>query len=157
MIMKYRQLIDRILRYGIIGVSGVGVNLGVLTILHHLWPLQATLTYVIAVEASIISNYVLNAWFTFKARVHFAGLMRYNVVSAGGLIVQTAIYKLLLLQHLNYIVADLIAIPFGTIIGFILSNVWVFRGREGSSSHDQVNNPVTGAPASPPGRPGGRR
>lgn len=157
MIRKYRRVIERMLRYGVIGISGVGVNLGVLTVLRHLWPLQSTLTYVVAVEASIISNYVLNAYFTFKSHVNIAGCLRYNVVSAGGLIVQTAIYRVLLSQHVNYVVADLVAIPFGTIIGFVLSNVWVFRGREGSSSYDQVNNPIAGTPASPPGRPGSRR
>ncbi len=150
-------MIGRFVRYGIIGVTGVGVNLGVLTLLRHGWPAQATATYVVAVEASIISNYVLNAWFTFKARVHFFGLMRYNLVSAGGLIVQTAIYKLMLLHGLNYILADLIAIPFGTVIGFVLSNVWVFRVREALPTHDEIEEslPQTTAPST--GRPRGCR
>ena len=147
-IAKYRAMIGRFIRYGIIGVSGVGVNLGVLTALHHLWPHQATLTYVLAVEASIITNYVLNAWFTFKASVHLHGFLRYNLVSAGGLIVQTAIYRLVLGHGVNYIIADLIAIPFGTVIGFVLSNVWVFRVREALSVHDPIERPVTEPPAS---------
>ncbi|POB09784.1 sugar translocase [Sulfobacillus sp. hq2] len=142
-IAKYRVMIERFIRYGIIGASGVGVNLGVLAVLHHLWPHQATVTYVLAVEASIITNYVLNAWFTFKASVHLHGFLRYNLVSAGGLVVQTAIYRVVLGQGINYIIADLIAIPFGTVIGFVLSNVWVFRTREALSSHDSIERPVT--------------
>ncbi len=154
---KYRMMIGRFVRYGIIGVSGVGVNLGVLTLLRHLWPSQATTTYVLAVEASIITNYVLNAWFTFKVRVHLPGFLRYNLVSAGGLIVQTAIYRLVLGHGVNYIIADLIAIPFGTVIGFVLSNVWVFRVREALSVHDPIERPATEPPASTLGRTRGGR
>ncbi|MCL4496000.1 MAG: GtrA family protein [Firmicutes bacterium] len=157
MIRKYQTVIKRFVRYGIIGASGVGVNLGILTILRHIWPEAATLTYVIAVEASIISNYVLNAFFTFRSRLNLSSMWRYNVVSFGGLVLQTTIYRILLAQHFNYVVADLIAIPFGTILGFVLSIVWVFRAREGFSSNDQVNNPVAGTSASPPRRSAGRR
>ena len=157
MLQKYRKFVERFVRYGIIGASGVGVNLGILTVLRHFWVEQATLTYVIAVEASIISNYMLNAFFTFRSRVQFSGLWRYNVVSFGGLIVQTTIYRILLGQHVNYVIADLIAIPFGTILGFVLSIKWVFRGREGFSSHDEVNNPVAGTPAGPSRRSASRR
>ena len=157
MIQKYSNFIERFLRYAVIGATGVGVNLGILTILRHFWSEQVTLTYVLAVEASIISNYVLNAFFTFRSGVHLSGFWRYNVVSFGGLILQTTIYRMLLAQHINYIVADLIAIPFGTILGFVLSIVWVFRAREGFSSNDQVNNPVAGTPAGPSRRSASRR
>jgi dolichol-phosphate mannosyltransferase len=149
-------MISRFVRYGIIGATGVGVNLGVLILLRHGWPAEATATYVVAVEASIISNYVLNAWFTFKAPVHIFGFMRYNLVAAGGLIVQTAIYKLLLLHGVNYIIADLIAIPFGTVIGFVLSNIWVFRVREALPTHGEIEEPVSDTTAAATGRPRGR-
>ncbi len=156
----------RLGRYGLIGVTGVAVNVAVLTLARRLFPGLPTATYVIAVEASIISNYLLNAWFTFKQPASWPKLLQYNLVSAGGLLIQTGIYRLLLAHpwnqyvatryvaerhawwaiiltnpHWNYLIADLVAIPFGTIVGFLLAQFWVFRPVKGGSDGDQDSHP----------------
>jgi dolichol-phosphate mannosyltransferase len=152
-------MLDRLIRYGIIGITGVVVNVAVLTLARRLLPGSPTVTYIIAVEASIISNYMLNAWFTFRQPPAWLKMGQYNLVSIGGLLVQTGIYRLILAHpwnlamrvwitrhhpvwahvwwvtlltnaHWNYLVADLCAIPFGTLVGFLLSAFWVFRSSE---------------------------
>lgn len=120
-------MIQRIIRYGLVGLSGVAVNMGVLTLLHRVWPMWPTLSYVVAVEASILSNYWLNARYTFNHGLEWTGLVRYNVVAWGGGMIQTVVYRALYATHWPYLAADAVAIPFGTLVGFVLINVWVFR------------------------------
>ncbi|MDA8194639.1 MAG: GtrA family protein [Thermaerobacter sp.] len=120
----------RIFRYGLVGLSGVGVNLVILTVARFLWPHWVTVTYLLAVEASIVTNYLLNARFTFRQPSNLRGLGQYNAVSAAGGLLQTAVYRMLLHWGWLYIPADLVAIPFATAFGFLLANVWVFRTRE---------------------------
>lgn len=156
----------RLVRYGLIGITGVVVNVAVLTLARRLFPGALTATYVIAVEASIISNYLLNAWFTFKQPASWPKLGQYNLVSAGGLLIQTGIYRLVLEHpwnhyvatrfpasahtwwaliltnpHWNYLIADVVAIPFGTVVGFLLAQFWVFRPIKGGSDGDQDPEP----------------
>lgn len=156
----------RLVRYGVIGITGVVVNVAVLSLARRFFPGSPTATYVVAVEASIISNYLLNAWFTFKQPFSWPKLGQYNLVSAGGLLIQTGIYRLVLAHpwnryvavrypgqahawwsliltnpHWNYLIADLVAIPFGTIVGFLLAQFWVFRPVKGGSDGDQDTGP----------------
>ncbi len=152
-------MLGRLIRYGIIGVTGVIVNVAVLTLARRLFPGLPTITYVFAVEASIVSNYVLNAWFTFRQSPTWPKMGQYNIVSVGGLLIQTGVYRVVLAHpwndalqqyltkyhgalvhvwwaslltnpHWNYLIADLCAIPFGTVVGFVLSAFWVFRPSE---------------------------
>lgn len=124
-------MMKRIVWYGIVGASGVIVNMVILTIARWLLPHLPTVTYLFAVEASIIWNYVLNAKYTFKNPFSWKGLWQYNLVSAAGALIQTAIYSYLLnTQHWYYLIADLVAIPFATGFGFLFSSIWVFRTRE---------------------------
>lgn len=126
----------RVVRYGLVGLSGVVVNMVVLTTMRFLFPHAITLTYLAAVEASIITNYLLNARFTFKQSIHWRGIGQYNMVSAAGGVLQTTIYRLLVRQGMHYLIADLIAIPFATGFGFLLANGWVFRKQGGT---DETN------------------
>lgn len=132
----------RIVRYGLVGATGVVVNMAVLTVSRWAFPHWLTATYILAVEASIVSNYLLNAHFTFKQAPHWRGLWQYNVVSAGGGVIQTGIYRLLLHWGWEYLLADLVAIPFATGMGFLLANVWVFRKREVVDHESQLREPA---------------
>jgi putative flippase GtrA len=134
-------MLRKIIFYGIVGASGVAVNIVVLTVARWLLPHFPTLTYLIAVEASIVTNFLLNARLTFRQPPSWRGMGEYNVVTAFGAIVQTAIYRYLLGRGWHYIWADLLAIPFATAIGFVLSLLWVFRRREEATEHADVDPP----------------
>ncbi|CAB1128110.1 membrane protein of unknown function [Candidatus Hydrogenisulfobacillus filiaventi] len=125
------RLAGRLVRYGLVGLSGVGVNFLVLRldwVLLHAWPWLAFGT---AIEAAIVTNYLGNARFTFLAPPAWGSFLRYNLVAAGGGAVQDAISSLLVHAHWNYLAANLAGIPVGTLIGFVLSQVWVFRSAAG--------------------------
>lgn len=115
--------LPRLIRFASVGASGTIVNLVILTGLVRLAHLNVDVAYLIALESSIISNFVLNHWFTFRfvnqasgartggSSAIFSKLLRYNLVSIGGVTISLAVFALT--YHgigLNYIFADLLGI-----------------------------------------------
>lgn len=126
----------RIVWYLLVGAIGVVVNLGVLTAIHVVLPHFKTVDSLVAVEASIVPNYLLNARFTFRDRITWKGFGQYNLVMAFAEIIQVTIARYLIGQHIDYRVAQVVAIPFGTAFGFLFSSIWVFRKREALDESD---------------------
>jgi dolichol-phosphate mannosyltransferase len=83
-----------VLKFGLVGLSGVFVNLGFLWLFAERLAMGETLSSAAAIELSIIWNFFLNNSFTFRdrnqgARVGLgARLFRYNLVSLVGLGIQ---------------------------------------------------------------------
>jgi putative flippase GtrA len=122
-------MVKRLAWYLVVGASGIGVNMAVLTAARALFPRWLTATYLVAVECAIVWNYMGNARFTFRQPLTWRGLGQYNLVSAAGAILQTALYRYLLTLRWYYLLADLVAIPVATGFGFVFSWLWVFRQR----------------------------
>ena len=84
----------RVLKFGLVGLSGVVVNLGFLWLFAEQLRMGEALSSAIAIELSIFWNFFLNNAFTFRdrnerARVGLgARLLRYNLVSLVGLGIQ---------------------------------------------------------------------
>jgi putative flippase GtrA len=91
---------SRLARFAAVGVSGVLVNLGVLHLLAGVLGAPEILSSALAIEASIISNFLLHDAFTFRdrragARAGPLGrLLRYHAVSAVGALVQLGTFVL---------------------------------------------------------------
>ncbi len=130
------EFFGKIFRFGVVGSSGVVVNAGVFRGL--LWvglDHRSMIAQAIAIEASIMSNYLLNARFTFRQRYTLAALWQFNMASAGGAGVQLGTYALLFHGYgLQKLLADLLAIPCGTAITFGASYFWVFGKRKSAGA-----------------------
>jgi len=130
-------------RFGIVGGTGVLVNLGSYAILHALFGLGYQLARVWAIEASIVSNFIFNERWTFRDRAHggwttyFKRMLLFHVPSwlvAGFVQIWTHETMRRLLgvsaesepRWKDYS-AYLIAIGFGAILNFFISNFFVFR------------------------------
>lgn len=91
----------RVLRFGLVGVSGVVVNLGILAVLSDLLHIDDVVSAAIAIEASILSNFFFNNAWTFRDKNDGAQvsstwrLVRYNLVSLVGLGIQLGTFILL--------------------------------------------------------------
>src|SRR5687767_6728594 len=89
-----RLLSPRILRFAAVGFSGVFVNLGMLFIFADVLHVEDVISSALAIEISIIWNFLLNNAWTFRdknelARVGFhSRMIRYNLVSLVGLGIQ---------------------------------------------------------------------
>ncbi len=96
-----RYVPRRVIRFGLVGLSGVAVNLGVLAVLSEIFHVRDMISSMIAIEVSVISNFFLNNAWTFSdknadARVGFVWrLARYNLVSLVAVGIQLGTFYLL--------------------------------------------------------------
>lgn len=91
-----RILPVRFIKYGMVGLSGVFVNEGSLFVLHNTAGLNVRWSLIGAIEISIIWNYFLNNYFTFRDRsirglANIKGLISFNAISSAGALINYAI------------------------------------------------------------------
>jgi len=120
--------VSRIVRFGLVGLSGVAVNLLIVHLLFgnlH-WP--AFVASAIAVEISVFNNFIWNNWWTFGQRtVSFVRFARFNLASLGGLVITSVVFSLLVERlAVYYLLADLIAIGVATGWNFLASVFWTW-------------------------------
>lgn len=130
MLSEYRPL-----KFLTVGITGVIVNEGLLFLLHNLALFSYTLhnfplTYAgaIAIEISIISNFVLNNFWTFSNLNPGRGLMKflkYNLVAAPGAIINfLTLLNLAVVFH--YLLANLIGIALAFLVNYLGSELFVW-------------------------------
>jgi len=130
-----RAALGRMLRFGIVGASGVVVNQGLLMGLHGKFEWPLLLSSVIAIEASILSNFTLNSRWTWKIdlgrslRSWLRKALQYHAATmltafAGNVIV---LMGLVHLAGVDYRLANLVGITVGSGLNYALGELWVFR------------------------------
>ncbi|HLZ10324.1 MAG TPA: GtrA family protein [Chloroflexota bacterium] len=126
------QLLQRVngrfLRFGVVGCIGTGLNVLILRILYGELHLLLPLASAIAVEMTIITNFLLNNRWTFGERsISPTRLARYNLAALGGLIITTTILTFLTTSvGVPYIAADLVGIAAATAWNFATSILWTW-------------------------------
>jgi len=118
----------RALRFGLVGLSGVVVNLVALRLFHGLLGWTLPLSIGLASEVSILSNFVANDRWTFGHR-HLSPrrLARFNLASLGGIAVAAGITLVLAHAGWPYLLADLVGIGLAAGCNFAVSTLWTWR------------------------------
>jgi dolichol-phosphate mannosyltransferase len=110
------------LKFILVGLSGVIVNEGLYWILTRFTGLASYdyLAVIIAIEASILTNFILNDTFTFakhRTGKSFIGrLLKFNLICLSGAAIQTGVF---LLFTRVFGVYDLLSLFIGIVIGFL--------------------------------------
>ena len=129
------------IRFGIVGISGILVH-------EYLkWPLGVS--GALAIEISILSNFLLNNFWTWRqAHGHsfLTRLLRYHSVAIISGLVNYGILLLLSGFGMEPLIANLIGIATGTVINFFLNHYWTFARKTASLSDE--DQPDTGGTAS---------
>jgi putative flippase GtrA len=129
-----RRTVLRWLKFNAVGALGIGVQLAVLLALKsgfHLSYLPAT---ALAVEAAILHNFFWHERYTWADQVQrswqrsLPRFLRFNLTTGGVSIVgNLALMKLMVgMGHMNYLVANGIAIALCSLANFLVSDRWVF-------------------------------
>ncbi len=125
---------ERFLKFCLVGLSGVLVNLGLLWLLTESVGLYYVLSYIIAIEASIINNFAWNELWTFRdRRVSSQGVVggrfaKFNFISLLGLGIQVGLLLLFTeVVGLYYIVSAIIGIIVATMFNFIFNKWWTWQ------------------------------
>jgi dolichol-phosphate mannosyltransferase len=107
----------KILRFGIVGLSGIFVNMGLLYVLTEVAGLYYLVSAAIAIETSIVNNFIWNDLWTFKSRGRLRFTRRlhrfvsFQAVSMGGLAINMLIlYLLVEVGGIYYLIANLAGI-----------------------------------------------
>ena len=133
--MKIRsKKLEELIKLGIVGGSGVLVNMGLLFVLTRYLSVRLEMASAIAIEVSILSNFFLNNLWTFKKRdtlvPFWTRLLRYHLVTGLAGIVNYLVLLLLVKTFgLHDMLSNLIGILIGTFINYSLNSLWTWRVR----------------------------
>ncbi len=126
--------IARFIKFCLVGGSGVLVNFGLLWLLTERAGLHYAVSAVFAIETSIITNYLLNNFVTFKDRrmpgvkTFIGNMAKFNLVSLGGLVINLAILTFLTeIAGLFYMISNLFGIAGATLWNFFVNNWWTWK------------------------------
>ncbi len=125
----------RWIRFNAVGALGIAVQLAALFLLKGLLHLHYLVAAALAVEAAVVHNFIWHERFTWVDRVTAAArgswrrMLRFNLTTGGVSIVgNLALMKLLAgMAHMNYFVANAIAIAICSLANFVASDEWVFE------------------------------
>lgn len=109
------------LRFAVVGASGVLINTAVLWLLVRQLQLPLLLATALATEAAVISNFLLNNAWTFRAHTtsgsRVARFARFNLAMLGGLLITALILALLThYTRLSLVVANVITVGCATML-----------------------------------------
>jgi putative flippase GtrA len=124
----------RLSKFALVGGSGALLNTAVLVLLYQRVHLPLLVASALAVELSIVHNFVWNDRWTFaQQRWSFQRLARFNAVSLGGLSVTAAtLWTLVNYLGAPYIWANLVGIGFAMLWNFTLNSLWTWSGERSS-------------------------
>ena len=131
----------RPLRFGVVGLSGIVVNSAILWALVRELHLAVLLGSVLATEAAILSNFLLNDRWTFRGvseRSFMQRLLRFNGVALGGMAITAGILTALAsYTHLHLLIANVLAVGAATGWNYIVNSRWTWRSQQPAVSSRQ--------------------
>ena len=131
----------RPLRFGVVGLSGIVVNSAILWALVRELHLAVLLGSVLATEAAILSNFLLNDRWTFRGaheRSFAQRLLRFNGVALGGMAITAGILTALAsYTHLHLLIANVLAVGAATGWNYVVNSRWTWRSQQPAVSSRQ--------------------
>ena len=124
----------RILKFMAVGLTGVFVNLGVLWALTDIGDLYYLLSAICGIETSIISNFILNDFWTFGDRKKrgvlywFNRLFKFNIISLPAFPMQLFVMGFLKeVFGIYYLFAAFVGILIVFIWNFVANSLWTWK------------------------------
>lgn len=123
-LMKWSGEFDRLVKFTIVGTSGVLVNEGALYVLVRFFSWDKVLANVLATELAILNNFIWNDLWTFRdlrSKSLLRRFLSFHVAAFLGAAVQLLVYTTMLYWGVYYLVANLIGIGFSVIVRFLFN------------------------------------
>lgn len=120
------------IKYSLVGMSGVFVNLGLYTLLTRYYEVSELLAPLISIESALISNFILNNFWTFgkrttqsRIRVRF---LKFHIASGVSALINYSVFLTLFLVFQLYdILANLIGIALAAIVNYLINSNWTWK------------------------------
>lgn len=135
--------IKRFLKFCAVGASGTGVYLGLLTLFTEVAGLRYMISAAIAYEISIITNFLLNDFWTFSdrrtlsTRSFFIRGIKFNLVSLVGLGIHEGVLIFFTdVVGFFYIISAIFGIAAAMLWNFFSNLTWTWRTKPRGDTHD---------------------
>ena len=144
--IRFRQS-EEFIKFLAVGFSGVFVNLGVYIFLTRIMRVPVELAPLVAIEVSIISNFLLNHYWTFTSRTtetsFLKKLFRFHLAAGlAGVINYTVFLMLLKVFNMHDILSSIIGISLGALVNYFLNSYWTWKQIEadpGAAESERVS------------------
>jgi len=118
-------------KFIIVGLSGILVNMMFLFLFKQVFTFELWLAGIMAIELSVISNFIFNNYWTFKNN-HEGSMpftfIKYHLSVFLGMLINYIILIILTKQFgIVYWFSNLIGIGFGTISNYLFSSQWAWK------------------------------
>ncbi|BAD86098.1 dolichol-phosphate mannosyltransferase, fused to membrane-bound GtrA-like domain [Thermococcus kodakarensis KOD1] len=123
-LMRWEGEIDRLVKFSLVGLSGVLVNEGFLWAFVEFFGWDKVFSNILATELAILNNFTWNDIWTFrdlKNKPLLKRLVSFHVAALSGALVQWAIYVILMAVGVHYLLANLIGIVVSFIVRFAVN------------------------------------
>ncbi|HLZ40893.1 MAG TPA: GtrA family protein [Candidatus Sulfotelmatobacter sp.] len=122
-------------KFNFVGAIGIGVQFAVLFLLKSVVGFNYLFATAVAVETAVVHNFIWHEQFTWSDRVQpswersLPRFLRFNLTNGAVSIVgNLALMRVMVGQgHMNYLLANAIAITLCSIANFLVSEEWVFE------------------------------
>lgn len=134
---NWRRMLRRWLQYNLVGLIGIGVQLGTLEALTRLAHVPYLVATPLAVESALLHNFVWHERYTWGDRASvtlppaLARLARFNFTTGAiSILGNMAVMRLLVgYVHLPYLPSNMLAICACGLVNFLVNDRYVFRAR----------------------------
>ncbi len=126
---------SRFIKFGIVGASGIAVNMGSLYVLTDFGKIPYFIASLIAIELSILSNFSVNLGWTWKDRAEagtvWSKLLRYHIGVGATALLGNYLILIAMTEMFGvyYLVSNLVGIGVGTLANYVVNDLWTFRNR----------------------------
>ena len=132
--LGFRNLED-FMKYSLVGVSGVFVNLGLYLFLTRYYEMSEVVAPLIAIESALISNFILNNFWTFGKRITHSRIrvkfIKFHLVSGLSALINYSVFlTLFLVFGLFDILANLIGIGLAAIVNYLINSNWTWKNNK---------------------------
>ena len=128
----------KMFRFGMVGLTGIVVNEGVLIYLKEYVHFALPLASVLAIEIAIVNNFIWNDLWTFKSDSHHAldrrwqRFVSFQAVSIGGAIINFVVLNVLAFYAgIDYRIANILGILLAFVWNFMVNRRVTWKGKMG--------------------------
>ena len=127
----------RFIKFGIVGGSGILVNMGFLWFFTEMVGLYYLISSVLAIALAMISNFIWNDLWTWRDRgepgvkAYLSRMAKFIAVSSIAAYIGNLgiLWILTHFFHIYYLISNLIGIAVGTALNYSVNNLWTFKSK----------------------------
>ncbi len=131
--------VRRFVKFALVGTWGFVVNMFFLWFLTETAGLYYLLSSVIAIEISLVNNFVLNDLWTWSDRgkrgkkEYFKRMFKYHVSASAAMLTNLLVLWILTeVFHLYYLASNVFGILCGMLLNYFINDRWTFKHRKES-------------------------